>query len=60
MSLAFQTASRIIYGHGSVSELGAEVKRPGVERAAADARLMAKNPRQGTAKNLEALIREHF
>jgi alcohol dehydrogenase class IV len=34
---------------------------PGIaRRAAADARLMAKNPRQGTAENLETLIREYF
>ena len=34
---------------------------PGIaERAAADARLMAKNPRQGTAKELEALLQQYF
>ena len=30
------------------------------ERAAASARLMDNNPRQATADQLEALIREHF
>lgn len=34
---------------------------PGIAgRAAADTRLMAKNPRQGTAKELEALLQQHF
>lgn len=34
---------------------------PGIaERAAADARLMAKNPRQGTARELETLLQQYF